>query len=400
MTTVESSPRVVEQQSVETPTVRHVARRALFWVAAAVVVLLLLLVTVLVIGSNQGGIRLSSTNPAPQGAEALATVLANHGVTVTATDSLKQTKAAIDDPEHTTLFLYDDGVYLTDDQLVDAVALADTVVLVDPTFSELHAAAPEVAQAGAVTGALDADCSLTAVKKAEVVSAGGFGYRVVDDSADALKCLGSGDRVYSLIQLQRDAGRLIVLGTTDALTNEFIKNDGNAALAINLLGENENLVWYIPTIADVSDSTVTPADLTPAWVIPVLGLLMITALAAALWRGRRFGPLIVENLPVTVRASETMQGRARLYERGSARLRALDALRIGAIQRLAASVGLPRLATVDEVSVAVAAVTKRPVAEVRRVLVDEAPGNDTALVRLSDELLTLEHAVVAAVHPA
>lgn len=395
MTTIDSTDK-----SVETPTVRHVARRALFWVAVPVVVLLLLLVSVLVIGSNQGGIRLSSTNPAPQGAEALATVLANHGVTVTATDSLKQTKAAIHDPANTTLFLYDDSVYLTDDQLVEAVGLANTVVLVDPTFSELQAAAPEVAQAGAVTGALDADCSLTAVKKAEVVSAGGFGYRLVDDSADAVTCLGSGDRVYSLIQLHRDGGRLIVLGTTDALTNEFIKNDGNAALAINLLGEKENLVWYIPTVADVSDSTVTPADLTPPWVIPVLGLLMITALAAALWRGRRFGPLIVENLPVTVRASETMQGRARLYERGSARLRALDALRIGAIQRLAASVGLPRLATVDDVAVAVAAVTKRPLAEVRRVLVDEVPGTDSALVRLSDELLTLEHAVAAAVHPA
>ncbi len=41
-------------------------------------------------------------------------------------------------------------------------------------------------------------------------------------------------------------------------------------------------------------------------------------IAAAFWRGRRFGPLVVENLPVTVRASETMLGRARLYEKSRA----------------------------------------------------------------------------------
>ena len=64
-------------------------------------------------------------------------------------------------------------------------------------------------------------------------------------------------------------------------------------------------------------------------------LLLLVFLAAAFWRGRRLGPLVVENLPVVVRASETMEGRARLYQKSSARLHALDALRIGAIQRLA-----------------------------------------------------------------
>ena len=52
-----------------------------------------------------------------------------------------------------------------------------------------------------------------------------------------------------------------------------------------------------------------PRDFT----LPVIVLLLTAGLAAAIWRGRRFGPLVPERLPVTVRAAETTEGRARLY---------------------------------------------------------------------------------------
>ena len=108
-----------------------------------------------------------------------------------------------------------------------------------------------------------------------------------------------------------------------------------------------------------------------------------------------FGPIVVENLPVVVRASETMEGRARLYSRAKARLRALDALRIGTVDRLARAVGLPRTATVDEVISAVSALTGRDRAGVAAVLLDATPHTDAELVRLSDELLALAAAVAA-----
>jgi hypothetical protein len=134
-------------------------------------------------------------------------------------------------------------------------------------------------------------------------------------------------------------------------------------------------------------------------VLAVVALLIATFVAAAVWRGRRFGALVIENLPVTVKASETMLGRARLYEKSSARLRALDALRIGAIQRLASACGLPRAAGVDEVVAAVASVTGAQVGDIRRLLVDDVPGSDAELVRLSDALLTLERDVATATRP-
>jgi hypothetical protein len=108
---------------------------------------------------------------------------------------------------------------------------------------------------------------------------------------------------------------------------------------------------------------------------------------------------VVENLPVTVRANETMLGRARLYERSSSRLRAVDALRIGTIRRLAALSGLPRVASLDEVIVAVAGRTGRSIAAVRGVLVDDIPATDRDLMRLSDTLSELETALTRAVRP-
>jgi len=134
-------------------------------------------------------------------------------------------------------------------------------------------------------------------------------------------------------------------------------------------------------------------------VLPAVALVVLTALAAAVWRGRRFGPLIVENLPVTVRANETMQGRARLYQKSSARLRALDSLRIGTVERLAALCGLSRLASVDDVIASASAVARLQPAEVRRLLLDAVPATDRELVALSDQLLTLERAVATSVTP-
>ena len=63
-------------------------------------------------------------------------------------------------------------------------------------------------------------------------------------------------------------------------------------------------------------------------------------LLVALWKGRRIGPLVAERLPVVVRASETVEGRGRLYRSRRARDRAADALRTATLQRLLPRLGL------------------------------------------------------------
>jgi hypothetical protein len=387
-------------QAVLTPTAGRVLKRALFWFGVAAFLVVVILIMLGTAGSQAGGTRLDPANAAPAGSRALVEVLRQQGVTVSEAATLDEAERAISARADTTLFLYDPDLYLTDGQLRRAAGLADTVVIADASFDELRAIAPELAQAGYVGEILEADCDLPAVRKAGTVSSDDNGYRVVTDSGSATACLGSGDGVYSLVQLDRGGSRLIILGATSALTNEQIIREGNAALALNLLGENPELVWYLPSVDDLPTSQAQDlGSLSPPWLTPALTLLVITFVLGAIWRGRRFGPLVVENLPVTVRASETMLGRARLYQKSAARLRALDALRIGSVQRLAVLCGLPRTASVDDVVASVASATGQQVAGIRRLLVDANPGSDGELVVLSDELLELERDVAAAVRP-
>ncbi|WP_309620977.1 DUF4350 domain-containing protein [Salinibacterium sp.] len=389
-----------QEQRILTPTIGRAARRALFWVAVALFAVTIAIIALATAGSAAQGPPLDPTSAAPGGSMALAEVLRQQGVDVVAASTLRDARDAITEPGETTLLLYDAEGFLDDSQLSDTVGLADTVVVVDANFSQLQQVAPQVAQAGFVDEKLTADCELSAVQKADTVSGSGYGYRVVGDDSGVTSCLGSGDDVFSLVQLERGSGTVTLLGVTDALTNEHIIDNGNAALALNLLGSKNTLVWYIPTFADLPDGgPETLGELTPPWVTPVLVLLVLTFIAAAVWRGRRFGPLVIENLPVTVRSSETMLGRARLYEKSSARLRALDSLRVGTIQRLAVLCGQPRAASVDEVISAVAAVTRAQVGGIRNLLVDTIPATDADLVSLSDALLVLERDVAIAVRP-
>jgi hypothetical protein len=381
--------------TITTPTVRGATRRWAFWIVAAVIMLMIAVGTVLFTGaSGIAGDPLSATNAAPAGSKALVEVLRQQGVTVTATSSLAATEAAITDPADTTLFLFDPNGRLDPQQYDRVKDLAAGTVLMSPGFQALAALAPGVAQAGTIPDApLTADCAVPAVTRAESVSGGGSGYRITA-AERATGCLGS-NGVFSLVRLADGARSVTVLGTQDAFSNEHISERGNAALALGVLGEHTHLVWYLPGVSDIAGGP-TLAELTPQWVPGVMILLLLVFLAAAFWRGRRLGPLVVENLPVVVRASETMEGRARLYQKSSARLHALDALRIGAVQRLATQCGLSRLAEVDEVVAAVAALTDTDRIRVRDLLVDAVPATDRELVRLSDDLLELERAVRAA----
>lgn len=385
--------------SVSTPTVRTAVRRSLFWILAAAFLLVIAIVTMIVRGAGgPPGDPLSPTNAAPAGSMAVAEVLAQHGVDVTSTTSYAKTRAAITGP-HSTLVIYDPENYLSAARLRALAAESSHVVLVTPTFSQLRALAPTIAQAGAAkNGALKAGCALRAAVQAGTISGGGNGYRIISDGATATGCFSSGKAIDSLVQVQSGTQLVTVLGAEQVLANESVADNGNAALALNLLGSQPTLVWYLPSAEDTAAGSLpTIAELTPPWVSSLALLLIVIALAAAFWRGRRLGPLVIENLPVTVRASETMEGRARLYQKNSARLHALDALRIGSLERLARVCGLPSAASAAEVIAAAAAVTGRNRAQVAGLLLDTVPANDRELIRLSDDLLELEAAVAHAV---
>ncbi|NEE52516.1 DUF4350 domain-containing protein, partial [Streptomyces sp. SID8455] len=139
-----------------------------------------------------------------------------------------------------------------------------------------------------------------------------------------------------LILKDREDGDTVLLGSPDFLHNERLDQQGNASLALQLLGSRPHLVWYLPSLADpsaTSDDGVSDEhdgggngeeapgdessflDLIPSgWLWATLQLTLAAALAA-IWRGRRLGPLVMERLPVSIRASESAEGRAGLYRK-------------------------------------------------------------------------------------
>jgi len=283
-----------------------------------------------------------------------------------------------------------------------------TLVVVEPDFDALQTLDRDVTAAGAPRGPASAGCEVPAAERAEridprttpatedVAVPGTF--RVADDAA---ACFADAGGRASLVRTSFNASPVYLLGSASVLTNDGVDRLGNAALALNLLGGHRTLVWYLPSLDDRPVSGPPDiAELTPGWVTPVMLLLVVVFIAAAVWRGRRFGPLVVENLPVVVRAGETREGRARLYQRSSARLRAADAVRVGTIGRLSSLAGLPTTATVPEVADAVAALTRRDRLAVRDVLIERIPRTDRDLIALSDELAELERATASAVSPS
>jgi hypothetical protein len=384
-----------------TPTVRTAVRRSLFWVVAGAIAILVALIGMIASSTNTARDFLDPTNAAPEGAKALVEVLRSEGVDVTTTASLAATRRAIDSPASTTLVVFDRDYLLTVEQRKSAFGLADRVVIIDPGFDDLMVAAPDIANAGVVENSLTADCALDAVVAAERVTGTGNGFRIITPQPETQSCLESTDGVYSLVRITDGAHTTTLVGTTAALSNEYISFQGNAALALTLLGASPHLVWYVPSLADLAGETpATLGELSPSWVMSVTALLALTALAAAIWRGRRFGPLVIENLPVVVRSSETTQGRARLYEKNAARGHSLDALRMGTLSRLAGVCGLSRTATVEEIIATVAALTGHDPSTVRDTLIAAVPRNDRDLVTLSDQLLALEENLRASVNSA
>lgn len=391
------------------PSVRQVGRRSIPWLVLGAIAVLVALLGILLTGADRSaGVPLDPANAGLVGGKAVAEVLRQQGVDVRPAGTLAEVRdGATDD---TTVLVFDPDANLDDSGYDALTSIASSIVVVEPDYRALQRLAPGVRAAGGVAGSgpVDAECSVPAAVRAESidprpsgnessVSAGGT-FRIVDGGATG--CFGSGDR-YSLVTTTVDGRSVALLGSAAVLMNDTVGRSGNAALALNLLGAHRTLVWYQPGIAD--RAVTGPPDisaLTPGWVTPVVILLVLVFIAAAFWRGRRFGPLVVEDLPVVVRAGETREGRARLYQRSSARLRAVDALRIGTLGRLASIAGLPQATGAGEIADAVAALIRRDRGTVRAILIDDVPRTDADLIALSDSLAELERATAAAVTPA
>jgi hypothetical protein len=201
----------------------------------------------------------------------------------------------------------------------------------------------------------------------------------------------------SLVRTSVGGRQVTVLGQPQVLTNAYLAEDGNAALSLRLLGHDPVLVWYLPDPLELGAGRQPPTlrELLPRWVGWVTLQLGLAAVVALLWRSRRLGRLVTEPLPVVVRASETQEGRARLYRSSRARSRAAATLRTACVRRLAARLDVPPETTPEGVALLVAGTLGWPGDDVNDALLGPAPADDASLVRLAARLDALEEALRA-----
>ncbi|RSD21785.1 DUF4350 domain-containing protein [Amycolatopsis eburnea] len=322
----------------------------------------------------------------PGGAHALAKLLRDQGVDI----RTAHTMAEADDVagENATLLV-------TQPDLVPAKRLdalrerSADVVLVTPGTLTLQDSLPLVRREGdSEVGPLSPQCTVAAAVAAGDVTLGGTGYA----SPGARSCYPGEDGGGTLLQLADAGGTTTLLGSAAPLTNSRLAEQGNAALALRLLGAHPRLVWYLPSVTDpgLDASRKSIFDLIPAGWYYGAAQAGIAVVLLALWRARRLGPVVTEPLPIVVRAAETAEGRARLYRRAKAADHAGETLRKAARTRLRTALGLPRDAEPAALVASVGERTGRAANDVGAVLYGPPVTGDAELVRLAGELDRVE----------
>ncbi|MDH6434887.1 hypothetical protein M2158_003364 [Streptomyces sp. SAI-144] len=384
------------------PTARQVWTRA----RGVVLALVLLLVAAVAIAAIRSTERHGSLDPRsadPYGSRAVAELLADRGVDTRVVTTLDEARAAAG-PDTTLLIAVPDLLtHRQQSQLHSATADSDgRTLLVAPSSWSVERLAPGVVAdpATSLDSKLSPDCALPAAQRAGTADTGGIRYTVTHPGYD--ECYPS-ERLPTLVRVPAASGDgdTVVLGAPDILYNDTLDEQGNASLALQLLGSRPHLVWYLPSLSD--SSATGPGeekdffDLLPSgWLWGTLQLFFAAALAA-LWRARRLGPLVPEKLPVAIRASETVEGRARLYRKANARDRAATALRSTTRTRLAPLVGVPvTQAHAPEALLPALSAHLHSDGDgqsLRSLLFGPPPGDDAALISLADQLDALEREV-------
>lgn len=358
------------------------------WLALGLAALVLVAALSVYLTAARPGGRMNPTATSADGAHALVSLLRANAVEVVVADTVA-------DVEHRagpdTLVLLAETGRVADEELLRRLArVPGDRLLVQPSARARTVLAPGIRTQGRDTFSRQPNCDLREAERAGGVDlAAAQTYRAVDDRP-VHSCYAG-----ALIRYRADGRTITVVGSSFFMTNAGLLAEGNAALAMNLAGARKRLVWYAPQrIEGDKSSTATVIDLVPenvSWMVWQLGLALALT---ALWKARRIGPLVAEQLPVVVRASETVEGLGRLYRSRQARDRAAQALRTALLQRLAPRLGLDIAAPPTVLVTVIVQHTGVHPELLWRLLFGPPPNSDTELLQLAHALDDIERQVL------
>ena len=360
---------------------------------AALAALLLMALVALMLTTTRRTGYLDPAAVDPSGSRAVATILTDQGVRVT---DVRTTADAASNASGATV-LVTEPTLLTAGMVGEVIKAGPArIVLVEPlpgspALERLAAGTQTVDIAN--DDAVEPGCRLEVARRAGSAELPGSRY-------DARAWIPAGDACYdrpesaALVVIPARAGRpeVVLLGSAHPLTNEGLDAQGNASLALSLLGSRTELTWWRPSPTDpalAGQAGASIIDLVPDWVIPVLVQVLVACGLVAWWRSRRLGRLVVEPLPVVVRAGETTAGHARLLHAHHARGEASLHLRARARERIRVRLGLPLGVVESRLVGAAAARSGRSAEQVGSLLYGPEPTTDAQLVALGHDLEAL-----------
>lgn len=370
--------------------------RTVRWLVGGIAALLVAMLALALLRPTSSLVAYDPENTRAHGSQALAHVLERQGVRV---EHVTHVDDAVEAASAGTTLLVTPAPYLLADQVTALSSVDADLVLAGPGDGLLRAATGDQVQRSpwnpTPPSPVEPQCDLPAA-----VAAGPSllapGLEAV--SPDVSTCWPGPEGSAALATIEQDGRRVVAVDDPTFLRNDDVLVEGNAALALHLLGRQDTLVWLV---ADPTDSTL-PGDPTvepetgavlPDWFGAVLWWALLVALVTAVWRSRRLGRLVGERLPVVVPSAESTRGRARLYRRARSRGHAAAGLRASAAQAAAQRLGLARSAHPDAVVDAIVRATGRDPHEVADLIYGPPPADDAALSELARRLDTLESEV-------
>ena len=380
---------------VDTPTVRARLRanRGVIVVGALVLVVALLLA----IAQSRRSVGLLDPDATdPQGSHAVAALLEAQGVTVVRVTTAQAAAEALGRAQDPALAIAPTAPL--SERMVAAVLAARPrfTVLLGPTPSTLESLAPWAApgEVRVSTEEIPAGCDWPVATRAGALPAVGATYSTT--RSDVNRCWDGA--VLDTGSSSAGGDVVTVVGMVEGVTNAHLADSGYAAMVLGTLGRSHTVIWWMPSTADPlqfdEGADVSIGDLVPSWVRWALAQVALALLVVVWWRARRLGRVVVEPLPVVVRATESVEGRARLYRRGHARAEAAAAVRAASLARLRSRLALPRTAPTEVVVAAVAERTGRSTTQVAALLsAGTTPTDDAGLTGFAQALDVLENEV-------
>ena len=373
--------------SISDPAVPVHRRRSWLWVLLILAAVCVVAAIGTYLTAPRPGGQMDPDSTGPAGAHALVTLLRDRGVTVVVASSVTDAEKAV---RPGTLLLVAQSQRVTSDALLERLAaIPGDLLAVEPTARARAKLTPGIRNSGATVSSTDPNCVMREANRAGSVDLGPANTYVGNGGQAITSCYGG-----ALVRYRDGHRTVTAVGSADFMTNRDLLRAGNAALAMNLAGQQQRLVWYAPQhIEGESASATSIVDLMPDRVNWIVLQLCLAVLLIAAWQGRRIGPLVAEKLPVVVRASETVEGRGRLYRSRRARDRAAQALRGATLQRLLPRLGVGADTSTPALVIAAAQRSQSDPETVRHILFGPSPATDADLVHLARALDDIERQV-------